>query len=79
LQIPDATDPAALADLQAGAWTSFQTTLTDLGSALEAHLSADLGEARRATLAADREQRACGVALADPTSPLYPDLACDDR
>lgn len=77
LAIPDATDPATRSAIDAGNWAGFQSSLAQLGDALEAHVTSFLtGQAdeMRGTLAAERNRRACAVAK-DPTAPIY-DLEC---
>jgi hypothetical protein len=74
LQIPDATDPAALAALGSGDWTLFQSTLVQLGNAIETHITSF--QAGRAALSTERDRRACLAVLQHPTAPIYPGIEC---
>jgi hypothetical protein len=73
LAIPDATAPGALEALGSGDWTPFQTTLVQLGDAIETHLTSF--QTGRSVLATERDRRAC-LALLQPTAPIYVGIEC---
>ncbi len=71
LAIPDASDAATRSAIDTGNWSGFQSSLVDLGNALEVYVTSFQGQASmRATLAAERDRRACAVA-GDPTAPIF--------
>jgi hypothetical protein len=70
--LPDADDPAARAALESGDFRGLETTLADLGAAIEAHVAA----ASRPALARERDRRACRAVASSPTAPIYPELSC---
>ena len=76
LHLPDASDPTAIAAFDAGTWTGFQTTLVQLGDAIEAHMTSYQAGQVRTTLATERDRRACRAASQHPTAPIFTDVQC---
>jgi hypothetical protein len=76
LQIPDASDPAALAAFRSGAWTGFQSTLGALGAAIDAHVTSYQAGAMRPVLVHERDRRACLAVAQNPTAPIFSDVDC---